>query len=770
MEPPMETANTPSPTSPSPPIAPPATSTTAATTAGASATTAGASTTDHTVPSPQLPSDNTLSTINDRVANGVNGLNGINGINDAGSNNPAAAPLAAATNGNETPTATGSSAPVSRTPSLTQLHTEKTQLMRPSPSSTMPAHVPATPPPGGQQHQFQRPQMQRRSSASSSHGKVPIVEPPGTYSRQSSQYNSPKGFPSPNQEYLKGNPKFIDDNARLTYAIQQSIPEAVRRAIRNNWEKAILGSEFHHAFLLNAVIHHANGAIIRRAIKEFGGKMVSDSKNEIIEQFKSNDLDEVSDLILSRCSNYFLDKAMEKRLKTIDARSLINALARAERLGYENSDVLDDQRERVMPTVPSMNQGQSISNNYNPKHPRPVAQATPGGRVADLQCRMCWRKFTSNAPYEYHVQKQVCTKPPPNANGFPFSCAACGTGFITKVGQQYHQANNVCGEHATAPATPRPAVDTGSPILLSSGNNSPMPASAMPAPPAVASSPYYAPTPVQQNSTTGVVSSKDFDPYAHLNEATLARLNEELRQAEISFAARFKEAEGIPDPTERKTKLDGLQNSFSTKQSIIRKKYGVRLRNRRTRAEIEGERQRMGLKHTSPSQREDTPSSKRQRTGQGIYLLGTQPGPLPNSVPNSPSKHLAVSDINTGLGGSSATAALTDPTLPAQSQQQTPGSQHPANQPPPHNSLSSLQRKGYRVSSHVTQPGQPLPTRATQTQSPPDQRSGSASAPVVLDDDGDSSDGDSDSDEEIPASLPPGARKPNGTPQKGLAG
>ncbi|RYP54319.1 hypothetical protein DL768_000893 [Monosporascus sp. mg162] len=763
MEPPMETANTPSHTSPSPPIAPPATSTAGATTAGASTTTAGASTTDHPVPSSQLPNDNTPNA----VVNGLrraNSVNSVNGVNDAGANNPAAAPPAAATNGNETPTATGSSTPVSRTPSLRQVHTEKTQPMRPSPSSTMPAHAPATPPPGSQQHQFQRPQMQRYSSTSSSHGKVPIVEPPGPYSRQSSQYNSPKGFPSPNQEYLKDNPKFIDDKARLTYAIQQSIPEAVRRVIRDNWEKAILGSEFHHAFLLNAVIHHANGAIIRRAIKEFGGKMVSDSKNEIIEQFKSNDLDEVSDLILSRCSNYFLDKAMEKRLKTIDARSLINALARAERLGYENSDVLDDQRDRVMPTVPPMNQGQRISN-MPPQHSRHIAQATAGSRVADLQCRMCWRKFTSNGPYEY-----VCTKPPPNANGFPFSCTACGTGFITKVGQQYHQANNVCGEHTMAPATPRPAMDTGSPILLSSGNNSPMPASAMPAPPAVASSPYYASTPVQQGSTTAMVSSKDFDPYAHLNEATLARLNEELRQAEVSFAARFKEAEGIPDPTERKTKLDGLQNSFSTKQSIIRKKYGVRLRNRRTRAEIEGERQRMGLKHTSPSQSDETPSYKRQRTGQGTYLLGTQPAPLPSSLPNSPSKHLAVSDLNTGLGGSSATAALTDPTLPAQSQQQTPASQQAANQPPPHNSLSSLQRKGYRVSSHVSQPGQPSPTRATQTQSPPDRRSGSASAPVVLDDDGDSSDSDSDSDEEIPASLPPGARKPNGTSQKGLAG
>lgn len=133
--------------------------------------------------------------------------------------------------------------------------------------------------------------------------------------------------------------------------------------------------------------------------------MVSESKHEVIDHFQSQDLDEVSDSILNKCSNYFLDKAVERRLKTIDARSLINALARAERLGYENSDVLDDQREKVLSTAPStnlnLNQNQR---NIQPSQQRsigPVGQAPLGSRPPSWQCRMCWRKFNSSAPYEY---------------------------------------------------------------------------------------------------------------------------------------------------------------------------------------------------------------------------------------------------------------------------------------------------------------------------------------------------------------------------------
>lgn len=86
------------------------------------------------------------------------------------------------------------------------------------------------------------------------------------------------------------------------------------------------------------------------------------------------------------------------------------------------------------------------------------------------------------------------------------------------------------------------------------------------------------------------------DPYAHLSPELLAAMQEELREAEIKFSERMRQASLIPDESERKARLDALANSFGTKQSLIRKKYGVRLRMRRTRAEIQAERDRMQYK------------------------------------------------------------------------------------------------------------------------------------------------------------------------------
>lgn len=218
-----------------------------------------------------------------------------------------------------------------------------------------------------------------------------------------------------------------------------------------------------------------------------------------------------------------------------------------------------------------------------------------------------------------------------------------------------------------------------------------------------------------------------------------------MRQAALVYEQRFQVAEEIDDPVKRRTKVESLQNCLTTKQSMIRKKYGVRLRTRRTRAEIDKERSRLGLKHalTSLSLAVETPPAKRQRIDDGPNNTGRSSyfghDPQFQTPISPPTNHLSVSQINnSGLGGSAATAATTDPTASV-----TPSQLPPAEQQPAPNSLSSLQRKGYRVSSHVGQATQPA------SASPP-QRSGSSSTPLVLDD---SSDG-TETDEEIPATLP----------------
>ncbi|KAK8056335.1 hypothetical protein PG993_001562 [Apiospora rasikravindrae] len=595
-------------------------------------------------------------------------------------------------------------------------------------------------------------------------GKVPIVEPPGAGLRRVASQN-PNAFQSPGRDHGRENPKFSDDLSRLTHAVQQSVPEAVRRVTRDNWEKILLGTGFHQAFIMNAIIHHANGDILRRGIREFGRKMVTESQDAIIAHFGPADLDSVADAILDKASDAFLDKALERRLATIDARSLIDALARAERLGYESNDVDGDNGTTASPPVQTPTIQSSHSYQFQQQAQQPMQHqefarssptslmppAPPPKQQSSLQCPLCWRKFAAAPPYEFHVKKQLCTKTPPNSDGFPFNCSECGAGFVTAVGQKsvIHTLPEpclwrarLCSSYTKSPPVPAssPAVHVTTPMYVQ------QPASQM-----QQQSPYSqqgqpswsTPVPKQNSATPGTSAPPSSsgtvaaDPYAHLNPDTRARLDQDLLAAEATYAPRFKEAEMIADPDERKQKLEGLQNSFSTKQSIIRKRYPFR----------------------------------KQR---GIYSNETPVG----------NRHELVRSW-----GSSATAATADPTVGPQ--------ESTAILPPPRNSLASYQRNGYRVDRHVSRsvPQSPVqsPVQVSPAQASPAPandpnamaepvadapargpsftaiRSGSAAAPLVLDDDDPSSDSDSDGDGEIPAKLPPGSR-PNGPSSRGWVG
>ncbi|KAI1409805.1 hypothetical protein F5Y13DRAFT_203200 [Hypoxylon sp. FL1857] len=67
-----------------------------------------------------------------------------------------------------------------------------------------------------------------------------------------------------------------------------------------------------------------------------------------------------------------------------------------------------------------------------------------GDPSQSLKCGICLREFDSSEPYEYHIRRLVCAREPPTEEGFLFSCKHCGSGFMTKVGQQYHLANHAC--------------------------------------------------------------------------------------------------------------------------------------------------------------------------------------------------------------------------------------------------------------------------------------------------------------------------------------
>ena len=299
------------------------------------------------------------------------------------------------------------------------------------------------------------------------------------------------------------------------------------------------------------------------------------------------------------------------------------------------------------------------------------------------------------------------------------------------------------------------------------------------------------------------------DPYAHLTAQQLDAMQEELRDAELKYTAKFQDAELIPDPDERRTKLDGLRNSFGTKQSMIRKKYGVRLRERRRKAEIQAERDRMGVgpkatptatpstvparRSLDTSNRTPTPvksssgwtaangpqpsesanddqqqNNKRRRLNEGENGAA-DPYQTPHTPAASqpPPQRLAVTEIGGGLGQSPATAAHRDPTLP---------------QPPPSSTNASApssvsQQAGARVEIHLPR-GSSLgearrtsntnsnPQASQSTYATPASRASSSGAtdtkaPAADGDDDDEDDDDTsdDGDEDIPAKLPANVRQ-----------
>ena len=217
-------------------------------------------------------------------------------------------------------------------------------------------------------------------------------------------------------------------------------------------------------------------------------------------------------------------------------------------------------------------------------------------------------------------------------------------------------------------------------------------------------------------------------------------MNQELADAEVVYGGKMSQVRtSIADPIERMRKLDSLKNSFATKQSMVRKKYGVRLRERRSRAVIEEERRRMsGL--SSPLQNSPTPpaqvpltprpgdvhANKRARTSVGGHSVTTQS----HAVQGTPArKHAASADVaaplSGGLAASSSAAETTDPTRFGA-------------RPPAFNGTHISFRSG---TNGPTQGG-------PSAQSP--MKSLLQPGPIEL-----SSDSDSDSDDVIPAQLPP---------------
>jgi hypothetical protein len=159
----------------------------------------------------------------------------------------------------------------------------------------------------------------------------------------------------------------------------------------------------------------ANSA--RSAIAKFGANLVKEARHEILQHFTPGMIDEMSDMILEKAPDSFLDKAMQRRLETIDARPLLNMLARAERLGYDARDITPDEPSASRATEPPQNTVPSQPS-YSVAAPPPVA-AEPAIATHPMACPWCSRVFNSISARD-HVS--VSSALPPGvweANRYP---------------------------------------------------------------------------------------------------------------------------------------------------------------------------------------------------------------------------------------------------------------------------------------------------------------------------------------------------------------
>jgi hypothetical protein len=330
-----------------------------------------------------------------------------------------------------------------------------------------------------------------------------------------------------------------------------------------------------------------------------------------------------------------------------------------------------------------------------------------------------------------HLKKNACHKVQENDIPGRDICLYCGCRFGSGGGLLYHEKSHVCGEHTYEMGQKmRALIDAyrAQNQLLSAQVSSTPRTQVHPSPsqPQVG---WVASTPSERAGTPG--RGQNRDPYSHLNPETLKKFKEVMRNAEAKYGGLMQEASLLDEP-ERSRRLASLKNSYNTKQSTTRKKFGIRLRERRTRGEIEAEEARLfgtasgnvTPSYGTPVYDSDSRPNKRPRTDDGEQSASL---PGPNGNQESPRKRVPVSEMG-GLSGSQATAELTDPTAQLNRAQPRYMPQKP--------STSSSQPKTSES---------PDRTRTFTGLTQDD--------PMSIDDD-DSSDTDSDSNGDIPATIP----------------
>jgi hypothetical protein len=165
--------------------------------------------------------------------------------------------------------------------------------------------------------------------------------------------------------------------AALSKTLSTVSNEAARVVTRQHWRKCLIGTEKDQSFLVRAILKHSTPHVYVRAMEDYGDKF------------------------LNAASDEFLDQALELRLPTIDEDKLVDLLAKAKRLGFDEQEVVDEE-EDVVPTQNGQSEGSepAIQKMSNPE-PRDAIMVDRSDPLLEEQNRNAITATTALAtPYQ----------------------------------------------------------------------------------------------------------------------------------------------------------------------------------------------------------------------------------------------------------------------------------------------------------------------------------------------------------------------------------
>ncbi|KAM3513480.1 hypothetical protein MY11210_002868 [Beauveria gryllotalpidicola] len=528
---------------------------------------------------------------------------------------------------------------------------------------------------------------------------------------------APFSFPSPNLP--PDHPRAFDDAVLHAKNVMRAYePAVLRQAVRELWELTLVGSDYHSSFIFSTMLHRAPPATLSRSIELHGARAVKAATSEIAKHLSRESLDLVATILLPKLSPVFLDKALALRLESIQAQQLVNALGRAERLGYDVRDMVTGtgtgtgtgnytglpRQEKVIPTanpipvppasmLPRGPQAAQLSRSGSGSASSAAALLPSDQEIMKLGiafCENCNRPCAGFKALLAHRRSGLCGRPPaPLEKLGKEYCLFCGQHFTGNGGLAYHRNNNVCGQYTSEHTDALTRLFTDADHVWKRQQ--------------LQVNTSKAEAPVNSSRSTPQLSqgarTPKTDPYIGLDANSRLAFDAAMARIEYQYQDGQKKAANLP-PMQQKAELARLKNLYNNKQSTTRKKFGIRLRERRSKSEIDEERSRM------LSSRPETPASTGYRRPSEVEV---------ESPASTTTRKRALSQVD----GASVSAGDRDSVGGQRTPKWGPGTEAGSDVPASPANGATTDPTSTRASPVISQPSAPLTTGATPQPSAP---------------------------------------------------